>query len=242
LVAAINEIKGEIGDLEDLEVDEVETLVEAINVVTVAIGSAISGVVDTAPAELNTLKKLATAINNDHQFSVTMAGLFNDVVDNLGGKLDAADAGDFEDLLTEEQDTLVGAINEVVGMVEETQRGRSFSGFIYGEVIVAAEEIMVIAPCELDIVKIRLAVGSAPTGSDLIIDVNINGTSIFTDPLDRPKIIAGNTSGAVLDIIDVSVVEGDVVSIDVDQVGSILPGTNLSIAVIFLIHSMVVLN
>lgn len=63
----------------------------------------------------------------------------------------------------------------------------------------------------------------APTGASLIADVNINGASIYSDPADRPTIPAGSNVSQMSQIIATVPVMG-YVTIDIDQVGSSLPG------------------
>jgi len=86
-----------------------------------------------------------------------------------------------------------------------------------------------LAPCSLTITKVKLVVKTAPTGADLIVDVNKNGTTIFTTQANRPKIVAGSTTGdsGTPDII--SLAEGDKLTIDIDQVGSTIAGADLTV-------------
>lgn len=81
------------------------------------------------------------------------------------------------------------------------------------------------------IVSVRASVGTAPTGASLIVDVNKNGTTIFTTQSNRPTIAAsGNTDLA--DAIEVSsLASGDYLTVDVDQVGSTVAGANLTVTV-----------
>lgn len=79
--------------------------------------------------------------------------------------------------------------------------------------------------------NVRASVGTAPTGAALIVDVNKNGTTIFTSQSGRPQIAAsGNTD--VSDIPDVtSLAAGDYLTVDVDQVGSTVAGADLTVQV-----------
>jgi hypothetical protein len=80
---------------------------------------------------------------------------------------------------------------------------------------------------------VRASVGTAPTGASLIVDVNKNGTTVFTTQANRPTIPAGtNTSGRVTSINTTSVEDGAYLTIDVDQVGSTTPGANLTVQVL----------
>lgn len=80
--------------------------------------------------------------------------------------------------------------------------------------------------------QVRASVGTAPTGATLIVDVNKNGTTIFTTQSRRPAIaISGNTainSGA---IEVASLAAGDYLTVDIDQIGSTVPGSDLTVNV-----------
>lgn len=65
-----------------------------------------------------------------------------------------------------------------------------------------------------------------PSGSSLILDVRNNGTSIFTDPY--RLVIADNGTMAVTTTFGrPGIAEGDVLTLDVDQVGSLTPGRDI---------------
>ena len=83
------------------------------------------------------------------------------------------------------------------------------------------------------ITGVRLAVGTAPTGANLIVDIKKNNVTIFTTQANRPTVTAGTTSagpGAAPDVTSLSA--GDLLSVDIAQVGSTAPGANLTVAVI----------
>lgn len=83
------------------------------------------------------------------------------------------------------------------------------------------------------VVGVRLAVGTAPTGADLIVDLNKNGTTIFTTQANRPRITAGQSSGGPGSAPDVaSLAAGDLLSLDVDQVGSTVAGADLTVVIV----------
>ncbi len=88
------------------------------------------------------------------------------------------------------------------------------------------------APCTLTIQKVKIHVKTAPTGASLIVDVNKGGTTIFTTQGNRPEIAASGTdddSGAP-DVTALS--EGDVLSVDIDQVGLTVAGSDLTVEVV----------
>ena len=83
------------------------------------------------------------------------------------------------------------------------------------------------------IVGARVMVGTAPTGANLIVDVNKNGTTIYTTQGNRPTVTAGSNAGGPGTTPDVtSLVAGDYLTVDVDQVGSTVAGADLTVSVI----------
>lgn len=83
----------------------------------------------------------------------------------------------------------------------------------------------------------RLMVGTAPTGASIKCDVNKNGTTIFTTQGNRPTIaISGTDSGAVTAPDVTTAAAGDYITIDVDQVGSTIAGSNL-VAIIDVLYT-----
>ena len=79
--------------------------------------------------------------------------------------------------------------------------------------------------CTITGVRATVAVGKAPTGANIIFDVSKNGTTIFTTQGNRPSIVATNTVGALATPDITSLAAGDVLTVDVDQVGSTLAGS-----------------
>jgi hypothetical protein len=81
--------------------------------------------------------------------------------------------------------------------------------------------------------SITTAVTTAPTGAALIADVNIGGTTVFTTQANRPSIAASEFSDNSGAIEAGTFAAGDVISVDVDQVGSSAAGANLSVLVTY---------
>jgi hypothetical protein len=89
-----------------------------------------------------------------------------------------------------------------------------------------------LAPCSLTITKVKLVVKTAPTGAAIIVDVNKNGTTIFTTQNNRPQIAIGATTGDSGTPDVTSLAEGDKLTIDIDQVGSGTAGADLTVEVV----------
>lgn len=84
------------------------------------------------------------------------------------------------------------------------------------------------------IVGVVAAIDTAPTGASVILDVNKNGTTVFTTQANRPTIAAGahaTSAIAVPTVIDL--VAGDYLSVDIDQVGSTVAGSDLVVKVFY---------
>lgn len=82
------------------------------------------------------------------------------------------------------------------------------------------------------IASVRSSVGVAPTGAAVIVDVNVNGTTIFTNQANRPTVAAaGNTSGKVTSMNVTTVADGSYLTVDIDQIGSTTPGSDLTVQV-----------
>jgi hypothetical protein len=72
----------------------------------------------------------------------------------------------------------------------------------------------------------------APTGADLVVDVNKNGTTIFTNQAHRPRILAGATTSAPTTVDLATWNPGEVLTVDIDQIGSATAGGHLSVVVV----------
>ena len=102
---------------------------------------------------------------------------------------------------------------------------------VAGTLSVASYPFRWYSPGNLTIANVRISVGTAPLGAQIIVDVNKNGTTIFTTQANRPTIFAvGNT--AVSPTPNVTALTlGDYLTIDVDQVGATTAGANLVVQV-----------
>lgn len=82
------------------------------------------------------------------------------------------------------------------------------------------------------IVSVRASVGTAPTGADLLVDVNKNGVTIFTTQTNRPTITAGTNTALAAAINVADIASGDYLTIDIDQVGSSVAGSDLTVQIV----------
>ena len=82
----------------------------------------------------------------------------------------------------------------------------------------------------LTIASVRASVETAPSGGSVVIDVNKNGTTIFTTQANRPTIATtALTSGKVTAIDVTSFADGDYLTVDIDTYTS--PAAQLTVEV-----------
>lgn len=85
-------------------------------------------------------------------------------------------------------------------------------------------------PCRID--EVFVHAGVAPVGAALIVDVNDDGATVFTTQANRPQIADGAndaTSGAADG--GIAIAKDSVITVDVDQVGSTTPGSDLFVSI-----------
>ena len=83
------------------------------------------------------------------------------------------------------------------------------------------------------IVGVNITVSVAPVGSTAIFDVNINGTTIYTTQANRATIAAAATESTEAAAPEAAfVTNGDLISLDCDQVGSSTAGSNAATCVV----------
>lgn len=86
------------------------------------------------------------------------------------------------------------------------------------------------SPVDGAIVEAYFKSETAPSGGDLVFDININTTTIFTDQTQRPKITAGSNE-VTKSGLSATVTRGALVSVDLDTVPSAL-GSNLVFVIV----------
>lgn len=83
----------------------------------------------------------------------------------------------------------------------------------------------------LTIGTVRASVGTAPVGAALIVDVNLNGTTIYTTQANRPSIASGQVTDTAGDPDVATWPVGEYLTVDVDQVGTTTPGSGLTVTI-----------
>jgi hypothetical protein len=81
------------------------------------------------------------------------------------------------------------------------------------------------------VVDVRAYIITAPVGAAFIIDVNKNGTTLFTSQAARPTIADGGNASTTTAPAVVALAAGDRLTYDVDQIGSGTAGTGLYVSI-----------
>lgn len=83
-------------------------------------------------------------------------------------------------------------------------------------------------PFAVTFVEVFVRVITAPTGADLQLDINKNGTTLWgTTQANRPIITAAGTTDSVTTFDTTTGADGDYLTVDIDQVGSTVAGADL---------------
>lgn len=102
---------------------------------------------------------------------------------------------------------------------------------VTGAITVAAGKSKIVMQAAYAVESIHAYANTAPTGAAIIVDVNKNGTTLFTTQGNRPTISAsGNSSTNTAPNVTTFAI-GDILSVDVDQVGSIVAGSDLTVTI-----------
>lgn len=126
-------------------------------------------------------------------------------------------------------DTLMQIVGPLLTQLESqiTRNSRSFSVSGILTVNSYAMRLYVDDPSALD--HIRVSVGTAPVGSPIIVDVLKNGSTVFPTTAKPTIAPATNTATATPDIT--SLLAGDYLTVNVVQIGSSTPGSDLTVQV-----------
>lgn len=103
---------------------------------------------------------------------------------------------------------------------------------ISGTVAVVAGQLRTYVESSRTVTLVRAAVGTAPTGASIIIDVLKNGASIYgLTPANRPTIAAGTYMALGGTPDTTTFVAGDYITVNVVQVGSTIAGSDLTVTI-----------
>lgn len=89
------------------------------------------------------------------------------------------------------------------------------------------------APFAITLTEVRISVTTAPTGSTIIVDINVNGSTILSTKLSIDASEKTSTTATTAAVISsASLADDDEISFDIDQIGSGTAGAGLKIKLI----------
>lgn len=116
----------------------------------------------------------------------------------------------------------------------ESRLGALATYITTGEIAVGAGLVRFPFPFVATLVSVTAGIATPPTGAALIVDVHRNGTTIFSTQANRPTIAAGaNATAAAPTPNTTAMAVGDYLTVDIDQVGSTVPGSNLTVQIYY---------
>lgn len=97
---------------------------------------------------------------------------------------------------------------------------------------VDADSLPLLMPGGGRVLGVRAVIASPPTGANLIADLHQNGVTMFTTQANRPTILATELDSGAWAVPDVTAfAAGDRLTVNVDAIGTTLPGTALTVEV-----------
>lgn len=88
-------------------------------------------------------------------------------------------------------------------------------------------------PHGMTVTEVRASVLTAPTGAPIIVDINEAGVSILSTKLSIDATEKTSTTATTAPVIsDATLADDAEITVDIDQVGSTIPGTGLKIVLI----------
>jgi len=199
--------------------------------VEVSAGAAIIGHVVTKPAAAT---GVAVAAEAESFVYLLQDGGF---ATNATGAPPTGQASILLAAVTADADSVTAVDNEPPGKERLGLGASGLSAIVdAGTVTVGADKLGadLLVPFDAILNAARLHARVAPTGADLIVDLNLNGASLWAaSPDRRVRLADGETAGLQTRFDAPAVSAGDRLTVDVDQVGSTTPGSGLTLAVEF---------
>lgn len=102
---------------------------------------------------------------------------------------------------------------------------------VSGELSAAKRRTSARMPASGKIIGVYTSIGTPATGATVIADVNIADTTIFTTQANRPTIASGAYSSVAGTAANNKFALGDVITVDIDRVGTEISGEDLTIGI-----------
>lgn len=124
---------------------------------------------------------------------------------------------------------VVSDVNVGTSLVTEAIEAYPF--FVTGNLTTQTGKSRIYLETGYVIESVRASVGTAPAGASVIVDVNLNGTSIYGTQTSRPTIVAGANTGLGGTATTTSVSSGQFITVDIDQIGTTTAAADLTVVI-----------
>lgn len=104
---------------------------------------------------------------------------------------------------------------------------KTIAFYIHGDLEIETNAMKIIAMDDMEIKEIKIELSNAPVSQALIIDINKNGSTLYTTQANRPTIPIASTTNTVSLPDVVTINAGDRITLDIDQNG----GGSLAISI-----------
>lgn len=148
----------------------------------------------------------------------------------------AYDTSELESLVTPSGATLLDNLNHIRYRIAQAENKTQQGAFtVLGALEVATNPIKMVNHygATKTISGVYLDIDVPPSGSDVIVDIHNEGTTIFTNQGNRPRILDGEYNGFSVSVDSNVWLTGEALKAAVDQVGSGVAGSDLTITVVY---------
>jgi hypothetical protein len=121
------------------------------------------------------------------------------------------------------------ADSTVTGVISATSPPTPVTFFIDGNATLGATDPQMPLYGNWVLLQAAARARTGPVGANLIFDVNVNGSTVWSNAANRLRIVAGATSGVTTVFNNPVVPDGSVITLDVDGIGVSTPGADITV-------------
>lgn len=124
-----------------------------------------------------------------------------------------------------------GVVNNLAPLAIGGKAPFTFTFTVTGTLTVGTGKARMPVHRPITIANIRANCGTAPTGAAILIDVNKNGTTLFTTQGNRTSIAVSGFADTASTPDVTTATTDDYITVDIDQIGSTIAGADLTVTI-----------